>query len=99
MDLKSDRQQNIQMELDFSFTPAGEAREAGREESESLLAAHDTESPADTNRLMEEVCERENLKEAYSKRASRWTKTGYKAPVPDERATYREVHIHQGCEA
>jgi RNA-directed DNA polymerase len=64
MDLKSDTRQNIQLELDFSSLPAGEACEAGREEIESLLAAHDTESPANTNRLMEEVCERENLKEA-----------------------------------
>src|SRR5450631_4559165 len=64
MDLRSDKQQNIQLELDFSSAPAGEAREAGREETESLLTAHDTESPADTNRLMEEVCERDNLKEA-----------------------------------
>jgi hypothetical protein len=36
---------------------------------------------------------RRGLKEAYSKRASRWTRTGYKALVPDERATYREVAI------
>jgi RNA-directed DNA polymerase len=64
MDLKSDTRQNIQLELDFSSLPAGEACEAGREEIESLLAAHDTESPANTNRWMEEVCERENLKEA-----------------------------------
>src|SRR5215831_16637061 len=42
---------------------------------------------------------RRGLKEAWSKRASRWTKTGYQAPALDERATYREVHIHQGCEA
>ena len=28
-----------------------------------------------------------------------WTKTGYKARALDERATYREVHIHQGREA
>jgi phosphopantetheinyl transferase (holo-ACP synthase) len=40
-----------------------------------------------------------SLKEAWSKRASRWTKTGYKAPAPDERATYCEVHIHQRREA
>jgi len=33
---------------------------------------------------------RRGLKEAWIKRASRWTKTGYKAPAPDERATYRE---------
>jgi RNA-directed DNA polymerase len=64
MDLKSDKQRNIQAELDFSSTPAGEACGTGREETESQLVAHDTESPAKTDRLMEEVCERENLKEA-----------------------------------
>jgi len=65
MNLESDRQQNIQMELDFSSTSAGEAREAGREETESLAATHGPQSPASTNRLMEEVCERENLREAW----------------------------------
>jgi len=45
------------------------------------------------------IAVRRGLKEAWSKRASRWTNTGYEAPVPDERATYREVHIHQRCEA
>jgi RNA-directed DNA polymerase len=64
MDLKSDQRQNIQLELDFSSLPAGEACEAGREEIESLWTAHDTKSPANTNRWMEEVCERENLKQA-----------------------------------
>jgi RNA-directed DNA polymerase len=64
MNLRSDKRQHIQLELDFSSLPAGEAREAGREEIESFSTAHDTESPASTNRLMEEVCERENLKEA-----------------------------------
>jgi RNA-directed DNA polymerase len=64
MDLKSDKQQNLQTELDFSSTRAGEACGTGRGEPESLMVAHDTESPANTNRLMEEVCERENLKEA-----------------------------------
>ena len=55
MDLKSDKQQNIQTELDFSSTRAGEACGTGRGEPESLMVAHDTESPANTNRLMEEV--------------------------------------------
>ncbi len=64
MHLRSDRRQNVQMELDFSSSPRGEARRAGREETESLSAAHDPESPASTNRLMEEGCERENLKGA-----------------------------------
>src|ERR1700732_309231 len=64
MNLGSEMQQNIQTELDFSSRSAGEAREAGREETESLSTVNDPESPASTNRLMEEVCERENLKEA-----------------------------------
>ena len=35
MSLKDDKQQNIQVELDFSSALTGEAREAGREETES----------------------------------------------------------------
>src|SRR5438552_4936194 len=64
MNLRSDKRQNIQVELDFSSPPAGQAREARREETESPSARHDPESPASTNRLMEEICERENLKQA-----------------------------------
>jgi RNA-directed DNA polymerase len=64
MDLKDDKRQHIQLELDFSLTRSGEACGTGRGETESPLAAHDTESPANTSRLMEEVCERDNLKEA-----------------------------------
>ena len=64
MSLKDDTQQNIQTRLDFSPALTGEAREAGREETESSGATNGPESPASTDRLMEEVCERENLKEA-----------------------------------
>src|SRR5207253_1474820 len=39
-------------------------RKAGREGTESFRATNGTENPASTNRLMEEVCERENLKAA-----------------------------------
>jgi RNA-directed DNA polymerase len=64
MNLRNDKRQNVQMELDFHTEPKGEARQAGREETESLPAMHEPESPAKTNRLMEEICERDNLKEA-----------------------------------
>src|SRR4051812_50048692 len=64
MSLKDDKQQNIQIELDFSSAPTGEAREAGREGPEAFGATSGTENPASTNRLMEAVCERENLKAA-----------------------------------
>src|SRR6266853_1739022 len=67
MNLKDDKQQNIQMQLDFSSALTGEAREAGREETESARAMNGTENPASTNRLMEEVCERENLKAALQR--------------------------------
>jgi RNA-directed DNA polymerase len=67
MSLKDDEQQNIQMQLDFSTAPRGEAREAGREGTEASGAMKGTESPASTNRLMEEVCERENLKAALQR--------------------------------
>jgi RNA-directed DNA polymerase len=64
MSLKDDKQQKIQMELDFSSALTGEAREAGREETEPSGATSGPENPASTNRLMEAVCERENLKKA-----------------------------------
>ena len=64
MSLKDDKQQNIQIELDFSSALTGEARDAGRKGTESSGAMNGTESPANTDRLMEEVCERGNLKEA-----------------------------------
>src|ERR1700730_14096807 len=64
MSLKDDKQQNIQMELDFSSALTGAVRGVAGEETESSVATNGSESPARTNRLMEEVCERENLKGA-----------------------------------
>jgi RNA-directed DNA polymerase len=64
MSLKDDRQQNIQTRLDCSPVLTGEAREARGAGTESSGATSGLESPASTDRLMEEVCERENLKEA-----------------------------------
>jgi hypothetical protein len=46
MNLKDDKQPNIQLELDFSPALPGEARTAGREETESSGAMNGTESPA-----------------------------------------------------
>ena len=63
MSLPDDKQQNIQRQLDFSAL-TGEARGVAEEETESSRARSGSESPARTDRLMEEVCERENLKEA-----------------------------------
>src|SRR5689334_22107645 len=67
MSLRDDEQQNIQIELDFSSAPTGETRAAGGEESESSAATNGTQNPASTSRLMEEVCERENCRQALSR--------------------------------
>ena len=64
MSLNNDMRQNIQSNLDFSCSPTGEARKTGGEGSESLRTTSAPESPARTNPTMEEIVERENLKEA-----------------------------------
>jgi RNA-directed DNA polymerase len=92
MNLRSDMQQNIQTELDFSFTPTGEAREAGREETESPPVVNDPESPASTNRLMEEVCERENLKEALRRVKANKGSAGVDGMTVDGIADYLKQH-------
>jgi RNA-directed DNA polymerase len=48
MNLESDKRLNIQLRLDFSSTPKGEARQAGREDIESLSVVSEPERPADT---------------------------------------------------
>jgi RNA-directed DNA polymerase len=64
MSLKDDKQQNLQRTLDFSSALTGETRGVAGEETESSRATSGSESPAKTNRSMEAVGERENLKEA-----------------------------------
>ncbi len=84
--------QNVQGELDFSSAPAGEAREAGREGTESFPAVHGPESPASTNRLMEEVCERENLKEALRRVKANKGSAGVDGMTVDEITGYLKQH-------
>jgi len=92
MSLGSDMQQNIQIELNFSSTPAGEVREAGGEETELLPATNDPESPARTNRLMEEICERENLKEALRRVKANKGSAGIDRMTVDGIADYLKQH-------
>jgi RNA-directed DNA polymerase len=63
----SDLRQKNQMQLAFSEEPKGEAPRTEGEGTESLAAKRPAESPAETERLMEEVVERENLKEALQR--------------------------------
>ena len=92
MNLKDDKQQNLQRQLDFSSASTGEAREAGREETESSGARNGTENPASTNRLMEEVCERENLKEALRRVKANKGSAGVDGMTVDEITGYLKQH-------
>jgi hypothetical protein len=52
MNLESDKRLNIQLRLDFSSTPTGEARQTGREDTESLSAVSDPERLSNTRRII-----------------------------------------------
>jgi RNA-directed DNA polymerase len=60
----SDRRQKNQLALAFPAEGRSEAPRAAEEGTESLAAKRRIESPAITEQLMEEVCERENCKQA-----------------------------------
>jgi len=59
--------QKSQIELAFMAEGKGEARASAVGGTELSVAEHDTESPASGDRLMEEVCQRSNLKEALTR--------------------------------
>ena len=69
----SDRRQKIQLELALTRGERSEAPRTGGQGTEPPAAKRGTDSPANTERLMEEVCERENLKAALKRvRQQRW---------------------------
>ena len=67
---------------------ASEPRHAGHEATESVQTARETESPTGTARLMEEVCERENLKAALQRVRGNKGSPGIDGMTVDELAGY-----------
>src|SRR5271157_2114854 len=92
MNLESDKRLNIQLRLDFSSASTGEARQAGREDIESLSVVYEPERPANTNRIMEEVCERANLKEALRQVRSNKGSAGIDRMTVDQLGDYLRQH-------
>src|ERR1700741_3363544 len=92
MNLESDKRLNIQLRLDFSSTPTGEARQAGREDIESLSVVSEPERPANTCRIMEDACERANLKEALRQVRGNKGSAGIDRMTVDEIADYLKQH-------
>ena len=63
----SDKRQMNQLELAFTDESKSEAPRVSEEGTESLAVKRGTESPAFGEQLMEEVCERENCKQALAR--------------------------------
>src|SRR5438445_9228103 len=93
MNLRSDKRPNIQGELDFSSSGPGEAQEPGRKEIESPPARHEHESPACTDRLMEEICDWGNLKEAMWRVKANKGSAGIDGMTVDELPDYAELLV------
>src|SRR5215467_7382526 len=92
MNLESDKRLNIQLGLDFSSMPTGEARQARREDIESLLAVNESDRPANTSRVMEEVCERANLKKALRQVRDNKGSAGVDRMTVDQLGDYLKQH-------
>src|SRR6266511_5559133 len=92
MNLESDKRLNIQLRLDFSSTPTGEARQAGREDIESPSVVSEPERPANTSRIMEEICERANLKEALRQVRGNKGGAGVDRMTVDQLGDYLKQH-------
>src|SRR5437660_1644822 len=92
MNLESDKRLNIQLRLDFSSAPTGEARQAGGEDIESLSAVSEPERPANTYCIMEDVCERANLKEALRQVRGNKGSAGVDRMTVDQLGDYLKQH-------
>ena len=92
MNLKSGGRQNVRQQLDLKSLPTGEARQAGSEATEPLRAERDPESSAGTHQLMEEICERENLKAALHRVRSNKGSPGVDGMTVGELAGYLKQH-------
>ena len=92
MNLRSDGRQNGRPQPDLPSQPTGEARQAGGEALALLRAGSDPESPAGTLRLMEEVCERENLKAALQRVKDNKGSPGVDGMTVNELPDYLKQH-------
>src|SRR5712675_2185970 len=92
MNLESDKRLNIQLRLDFSSAPTGEARQAGGEDIESLSVVGEPEHPNNTCRIMEDACERANLKEALRQVRGNKGSAGVDRMTVDQLGDYLKQH-------
>ena len=84
--------QYLQLPLAFMTEGRGETPDAGREGTESPTAKRGPEDPATGESLMEEVCERENLEQAWQQVRSNHGSPGVDGRTIDETRDYLREH-------
>ena len=90
MNLRDDTRWKIQ-ELDFGPPKPGEAQATVGEGTESSQTVNAPESPANTNQLMEQICEWKNLKEAMHQVRANKGSAGIDGRGIDQLPGYREL--------
>jgi len=85
------KQRKIQVEMAFTTEDRGEAPKTGGEGTEPFMAKSATERPA-TERLMEEVCERENVNKALRRVRSNQGSPGIDGMTVDKLRDYLLEH-------
>jgi RNA-directed DNA polymerase len=90
--LVGDQRQNIQLELALTVRGRSEARRPIVQGTEAPAAKRGTDSLAGTERLMEEVCERANLKQALRRVQRNGGSPGIDGMTVDELPGYLEEH-------
>jgi len=92
--LNDDRRQKnqIQQSLAFPETGGSEAPESSGRGTESSVAKHKSESPASSEQLMEEICERENCKQALARVKSNKGSPGIDGMTVEKLPDYLKRH-------
>ena len=89
---KRQKTQYKQLLLAFAAEGRGETPDADRKGTEPLVAKRTPESPAEEERLMEEVCDRKNLEIAWKRVRGNKGSPGVDGMTIDETVDYLREH-------
>ena len=88
----SDKRQNNQLVLAFTETSRSEAPRDSAEGTEALMAKREAESKADSEQLMEAVCERKNCEQALARVKSNKGSAGCDGMTVERLPVYLKQH-------